>query len=275
MTGPVIRGRAGRRPLLSTIRSLLRPRPRLDHRYSILPLALPPMSTGQLANRPAITASVPLWVFLGLPIVWFLNLRLLLSHDPLARAIKMGADVAKEQALGAIPQEWMGWLAQPVITTINQYVGPYALAGEAFMTSWALVLTLLLPACFTLGAFGVIQLGLLVTGGASGGWKATARALLLNHLFADLAVLAWLGLLLSLKLSLLSQCFGLFGGLLFIRFIAQVWLLAQVVRTHSLGALRIIFLGIPALLIAIVIAWFVATATGSWLICDFVLAALR
>jgi hypothetical protein len=210
-----------------------------------------------------------------LPIVWLWNLRLLLTHDPLARAIKMGADVTKEQALGAIPQEWMGWLAQPVIQIINQYVGPYALAGEAFMTTWALVLKLLLPAGFTLGAFGVVHLGLLVTGGASGGWKSTARAVLLNHLAADLAVLAWLGLLLSLKLSLLSQCFGLFGGLLLIRFIAQVWLLAQVVRAHSLGALRIIFLGIPALLVATVVAWLVATATASWLICDLALNALR
>jgi hypothetical protein len=203
---------------------------------------------------------------------WFFFLT---SHNPLARAITLGADLAKEQALKAIPQEWMGGLAQPVIQLINQYVGPYVLVGEAFMTTWVIILTLLLPACFALGAFVVIQLGLLATGGASGGWKATARAVLLNHLAADLACLAWIGLLLSLKLSLLSHCFGLFGGLLFIRFIAQVWLLAQVVRAHSLGALRIIFLGIPTMLIAKVIAWLVATATASWLICDFVLSALR
>jgi hypothetical protein len=237
------------------------------------------MSTGQLVNRPANAASVPLWIFAAaLAATWLLTLRLLLTHDPLARAIKMGAEVAKEHALGAIPQEWMGWLAQPVIQIINQYVGPYALAGEAFMTTWALVLTLLLPACFALGAFGVIHLGLLVTGGASGGWKATARAVLLNHLAADLACLAWIGLLLAIlntRYSILSFSFLLVGSLFFIRFIAHVWLLAQVVRAHSLGALRIIFLGIPALLAATVIAWLVATATASWLICDFVLSALR
>ena len=227
------------------------------------------------SGQPSLTDYVPLWVLLGLPVVWLLNLWLLLTHDPLSRAIKLGADVAKEHALGAIPQEWMGWLAQPVIQIINQYVGPYALAGEAFMTTWGFVLSIFLPACFALGAFAAIHLGLIATGGAAGGWKATARAVLLNHLFADLACLAWLGLLLALKLSLLSQCFGLFGGLLLIRFIAQVWLLALVVRAHDLGALRIIFLGIPVMLIAIVIAWLVATATASWLICDFVLSALR
>lgn len=233
-------------------------------------------------NSPASRSEAPNSIFYALAAAlaatWLLTLRLLLTHDPLARAIQMGADVAKEQALGAIPQEWMGWLAQPVIQIINQYVGPYALAGEAFMTTWALILTFLLPACFALGAFGVIHLGLLATGGASGGWKATARAVLLNHLAADLAVLAWASLLLAIlntRYSILSFSLLLIGGLFFIRFIAHVWLLAQVGRAHSLGALRIIFLGIPTLLIVIVIAWLVATATASWLICDFVLSALR
>ena len=233
-------------------------------------------------NPPASRSDTPYSILYtlaaALAATWLLNLRLLLTHDPLSRAIKLGTDVAKEQALGAIPQEWMGWLAQPVITIINQYVGPYALAGEAFMTTWALILTLLLPACFALGAFGVIHLGLLATGGASGGWKATARAVLLNHLTADLATLAWASLFLAIlntRYSILSFSLLLIGGLFFIRFVAQVWLLAQVVRAHSLGALRIIFLGIPALLIAIAIAWLVATATASWLICDFALSALR
>jgi hypothetical protein len=67
----------------------------------------------------------------------------------------------------------------------------------------------------------------------------------------------------------------LVGGLLVIRFIAQFWLLAQVVRAHALGALRIIFLGIPVLLVATVIAWLVATATAAWIISDFALKALR
>jgi hypothetical protein len=190
----------------------------------------------------------------------------------------MGADVAKEHALGAIPQEWMGWLAQPVIQIINQYVGPYALAGEAFMTTWALVLTLLLPACFALGAFGVIHLGLLVTGGASGGWKATARAVLLNHLAADLATLAWASLLLAIlhtRYSILSFSFLLVGGLLFIRLIAHSWLLISLARTHSLGALRIIFLGLPSLLFALAVSSLISAALWTWLVADLALVAIR
>ena len=221
------------------------------------------------------TSSLPAWAFAALPATWFLSYRLLLSHDPLAHALRLGADLAKEKALGAIPQEWMGGLAQPVITLINQYVGPYALAGEAFMRTWGFVLSIFLPACFALGAFAAIHLGLLATGGAAGGWKATARNVLLNHLVADLTCLAWIGLLLLLKLSLLSQALFLLGGLLFLRFAAQVWLLVAIVRAHDLRALRILLLGIPALLAATLFAWLVATSLATWLIADYALAALR
>ena len=209
-----------------------------------------------------------------MPVVWFLSLQLLVTHNPLTRAITLGADLAKEQALKAIPQEWMGGLAQPVIQLINQYVGPYVLVGEAFMGTWAILLTLALPAAFLLLGFIVVH-GVLLIGGAPGGWKGTARALLVNHACADLATLAWAGLILVLKLSFLSQCLLLLAGLLLIRLIAHIWLLVSLASTHSLGALRIIFLGLPSLLIALAVSSLVTTALWTWLTADLALAALR
>ena len=209
-----------------------------------------------------------------LPATWLGAFLLLASHDPLAHAIRLGSDLAKEHALKAIPQEWMGWLAQPVIQMINQYVGPYAMLGEAFMTTWALLLTLALPAAFLLVGFGLVH-GVLLFGGAPGGWKGTVRAFLLNHACADLATLAWSALVIVLKLSLLSKAVLLLGGLLLIRLVAHTWLFASLVRTHSLGALRIIFLGIPAYLFALTIAGLLALATWAWLVSDLALAALR
>jgi len=235
---------------------------------------MPPMSTGQLVNRPANAASVPLWYLVALPATWFLTLQLLVTHNPLTRAITLGADLAKEQALKAIPQEWMGGLAQPVIQLINQYVGPYVLVGEAFMGTWAILLTLALPAAFLLLGFIVVH-GVLLLGGAPGGWKGTARAFLVNHACADLGTLAWAGLLLALKLSLVSQCLLLLAGLLLIRLIAHSWLLISLARVHSLGALRIIFLGLPSLLFALAVSSLVTTALWTWLVADLALAALR
>ncbi len=209
-----------------------------------------------------------------MPVVWFLSLQLLVTHNPLTRAIALGADLAKEQALKAIPQEWMGGLAQPVIQLINQYVGPYTIIGETFMGTWAILLTLALPAAFLLLGFIIVH-GVLLIGGAPGGWKGTARAFLINHACADLATLAWASLLLVLKLSLFSKCGHLLAGLLLIRLIAHSWLLVSIAQVHSLGALRIIFLGLPSLLFSLAVSSLVTTALWAWLAADLALAALR
>ena len=235
--------------------------------------SLPPLAN-RPTDQPINQQALPLWTFLVLPVVWFLSLQLLVTHNPLTRAIALGADLAKEQALKAIPQEWMGGLAQPVIQLINQYVGPYVLVGEAFMGTWAILLTLALPAAFLLLGFILVH-GVLLLGGAPGGWKGTARAFLVNHACADLATLAWAGLILVLKLSLFSKCLLLLAGLLLIRLIAHSWLLVSLVRTHSLGALRIIFLGLPSLLFALAVSSLVTTALWTWLTADLALAALR
>jgi hypothetical protein len=237
------------------------------------PSSLPPLAnrpTDQPINQPAL----PLWSLAALCATWAATFSLLTSHNPLTRAITLGTDLAKEQALKAIPQEWMGGLAQPVIQLINQYVGPYVLVGEAFMGTWAILLALALPAAFLLLGFIIVH-GVLLLGGAPGGWKGTARAFLVNHACADLATLAWAGLLLALKLSLFSKCGLLLAGLLLIRLIAHSWLLVSLAHTHSLGALRIIFLGLPSLLFALAVSSLVTTALWTWLTADLALAALR
>jgi len=242
----------------------------------------PPPSIGSLrpscppALEPSTNASVPLWTA-ALCATWAATFSLLTSHNPLTRAIALGADLAKEQALKAIPQEWMGGLAQPVIQLINQYVGPYTLIGEAFMGTWAILLTLALPAAFLLLGFIIVH-GVLLLGGAPGGWKGTARAFLLNHACADLATLAWAGLLLTIlntQYSILAFSVLLLAGLLLIRLVAHSWLLVSLARVHSLGALRIIFLGLPSLLFALAVSSLVTTALWAWLVSDLALAALR
>ena len=227
-------------------------------------------------DQPSLRASGSLWIA-ALGATWAATFLLLTSHNPLTRAITLGTDLAKEQALKAIPQEWMGWLAQPVIQLINQYVGPYALIGEAFMGTWAILLTLILPASFLLLGFAIVH-GVLLLGGAPGGWKGTARAFLLNHACADLATIAWAGLLLAIlhtRYSILSISVLLLAGLLLIRLIAHAWLLVSLAQAHSLGALRIIFLGLPALFFGLAVSILLTLATWTWLTADLALAALR
>ena len=142
------------------------------------------------------------------------------------------------------------------------------------MGTWAILLTLILPAAFLLLGFAIVH-GVLLLGGAPGGWKGTARAFLINHACADLATLAWAGLILVLKLSLLTQCSLLLAGLLLIRLIAHSWLLISLAQAHSLGALRIIFLGLPALFFGLAVSVLLSLAIWTWLVADLALAALR
>jgi hypothetical protein len=210
-----------------------------------------------------------------LPVIWFLNLKLLLTHDPLAKAIQLGADFAKEQALGVIPADWMGWLAQPVIQLINEHVTPYAITGKALMASWALALGVIIPASVTVLAFVVLHLGLRLTGGAPGGWRATARPVFGVCALADLAVLAWTWLMIAHGGDFLTRTLGLAGGLIAIRLISLAWLLVDLTQRHQLGALRVILLGLPTLFLSLAVSALFAFAHWLWFTASFALDVLR
>ena len=233
------------------------------------------MSTCQLVNRPANATTLPLLCLAALPAAWFGTFLLLTSHDPLAKAIKLGAEFAKEQALGVIPADWMGWLAQPVIQLINEHVTPYAITGKALMASWALLLGVIIPASVTLLAFLVLHLGLRLTGGAPGGWRATARSVFGIFAVADLAVLAWTWLMIAQGGDFLTRTLGLAGGLIAIRLSSLAWLLVDLTKRHQLGALRVILLGLPTLFLSLAVSALFAFAYWLWFTASFTLDVLR
>ena len=227
------------------------------------------------SDQPSPRASVPLWCLVALPVTWFLDLRLFVTHDPLAKALKLGADFAKEQALGVIPQDWMGWLAQPVIQLINEHVTPYAITGKALMASWALLLGVIIPASVAVLAFVVLHLGLRLTGGAPGGWRATARSVFGIFALADLAVLAWTWLMIAHGGDFLTRTLGLAGGLIAIRLLSLAWLLVDLTQRHQLGALRVILLGLPTLFLSLAVSALFAFAHWLWFTAGFALDVLR
>jgi hypothetical protein len=174
----------------------------------------------------------------------------------------------------AIPQEWMGWLAQPVIQLINQYVTPYAITGKALMGTWALCLGVIIPASVTLLAFVSIHLGLRITGGAPGGWRATARSVGLCLGASDLAALALTWWQVAYGDDFFSRGLGLVVGLIAIRLIALAWLLIDLTESHRLGALRVIFLGLPTLFLSLAASALFAFAWWLWFTAGFALTAL-
>ena len=218
---------------------------------------------------------MPLWCLVALPATWFLTFRLLLAHDPLAKALALGADFAKQQALGVLPADWRDWLAEPVVQLINQYASPYAVGGKALMATWGFTLGVITPAAVTILAFLVLHLGLRLTGGAPGGWRATARSVFGIFAVADLAVLAWTWLMIAQGGDFLTRTLGLAGGLIAIRVVSLAWLLIDLTRRHRLGALRVSLLGLPALFFALAVSALFACAHWLWFTAGFALDVLR
>jgi hypothetical protein len=169
----------------------------------------------------------------------------------------------------------MGWLAQPVIQLINEYVTPYAITGKALMASWALTLGVIIPASVTLLGFVGIHLVLRITGGAPGGWRATARSVGMCLGVSDLAVLAWTWWQVAYGDDFLSRALGLGVGLMAIRLIALAWLLVDLTERHRLGALRVLLLGVPALLVSLAFSALFAFAWWLWFTAGFALDILR
>jgi hypothetical protein len=142
------------------------------------------------------------------------------------------------------------------------------------MASWALTLGVIIPASVTLLAFVSIHLVLRITGGAPGGWRATARSVGMCLGVSDLAVLAWTWWQVAMGDDFFSLTLGLGIGLVAIRLITLAWLLIDITERHRLGALRVLLLGVPALLLSLACSALFAFAWWLWFTAGFALTAL-
>jgi hypothetical protein len=143
------------------------------------------------------------------------------------------------------------------------------------MGSWALTLGVIIPASATLLAFVSIHLVLRITGGAPGGWRATARSVGMCLGASDLAALAWTWWQVAMGDDFLSRALGLGVGLVAIRLIALAWLLVDITERHRLGALRVILLGVPTLLVSLAFSALFAFVWWLWFTAVFALDILR
>jgi hypothetical protein len=86
---------------------------------------------------------------------------------------------------------------------------------------------------------------ILMIGGAPGGWRMTFKSFSLHRVFCDGATLLLLILALNLQAHLTLVQFLLIVFLPLIRFGSLIFLWINLAQTHSLGPMRVIFLGIP------------------------------
>lgn len=220
-------------------------------------------------------SAAALWLWLGLPVVWYLTLQCFLAHDPVARVLRLGADLAKERALQSIRAEWSGWFAPTVVRFIDDALVPYALSGQALMSWWALALGVMIPVGVALLAFVGLHLGLLLTGGAPGGWRATAGAVGASFFVSDLLALAWTwGWVVSTD-SFVVRAVSLALGLAALRVLVLLGLFIMLAVRHRLGLGRIALLGVPTFLGASAGAALLAVGWWLWFAAGFALDVFR
>jgi hypothetical protein len=92
---------------------------------------------------------------------------------------------------------------------------------------------------------------------------------------SDLAALAWTWWQVAYGDDFFSRTLSLGIGLAAIRLITLAWLLVDLTERHRLGILRILLLGVPALLASLAFSACFAFAWWLWFTAGFALIALR
>jgi len=114
------------------------------------------------------------------------------------------------------------------------------------------------------GSFMSAALGhpIFMLGGAPGGWRATGKSFGLHRTICDGASLLVLTLVLIVPMEPLSAA-GIICALLpLIRVVSVILLWINLARAHEFGPLRIIFLGLPHMLIVSIFSGLLAFALG-------------
>jgi len=143
----------------------------------------------------------------------------------------------------------------------NKYLAlPYAqMQAAGFAISFFACLLIPLGGSFMSAALGH---PIFMLGGAPGGWRATGKSFGLHRTICDGASLLVLTLVLIVPMEPLSAA-GIICALLpLIRVVSVILLWINLARAHEFGPLRIIFLGLPHMLIVSIFSGLLAFALG-------------
>jgi hypothetical protein len=130
----------------------------------------------------------------------------------------------------------------------NKYIAlPYAQAQAAGFT-FAFFACLVLPlGCSFLSA--ALGHPIFMIGGAPGGWRSTWQSYGLHRFICDLASLLVIAVALMIPMEPITAASVLIVFLPTIRFGSMIALWVLLARSHGFGSVRIIFLGLPNILI--------------------------
>jgi hypothetical protein len=123
--------------------------------------------------------------------------------------------------------------------------------------------------------FALISHLVLIIGGAPGGWRMTFKSFSLHRILCDGATVLLLILVLILQSQIALAKFLLIVFLPMIRFGSLIFLWINLAKNHSLGAARIIFLGIPHIVLVSFFSIIVSELIAFWFCLYIIVGSLR
>lgn len=183
--------------------------------------------------------------------------------DPVSEAIQQ-VDVLKNlttsvmpTGLGEIAGEFLSWFISlgiqtpygPLATVLGVGLFTYMVALR-FMSSF-------------IGA-AVSHLLLFLTGGTKGGWRVTFRVFALNRAWVEFITLAYILFCAYAPMAIAWKLCILLVGLLSIRMLGMITLLAQIVRDQDLGAFRTFVLAAPVFCVFTVVSMLLSLVSWLW-----------
>ncbi len=206
--------------------------------------------------------------------VLFASLRLWQANDPVAEAAGRGVAHLEDRLAGLAPEEARSSARKLAVLFTDNFVRPYADAARILTSGWGLIFGVIIPGAVTfLGAL-VTHLVLSVTGGAAAGWRETFRVFAFNRIIAEALSAALVMMAVSLDWGLAIKFVLLFFGLPFVRLVVAVHLVVSVCRTHRLGVVRVLLLGVPGTIAGAILTAILALVPAAWFWLHCALAAL-
>jgi hypothetical protein len=177
------------------------------------------------------------------------GLHLWQSNDPVAEAAGRGVARLEDRIAEFAPEELRTPARRLAELFTEHFVRPHVAAAKILTTGWGLLFGVLIPAGMTLCGAALAHLALSVTGGATGGWRETFRVFAFNRVIAEALSIALVMVVLGLEWGLTMKFIMLFFGLPLIRFGVAAHLTIALCEAHRLGALRVILLAVPGMLL--------------------------
>lgn len=202
------------------------------------------------------------WLILAVTLA--AGLHLWQSNDPVVEAAGRGLVQLEDRLASFAPEELRTPARRLAEFFTEHFVRPHVATAKILTSGWGLIFGVLIPAGMTFCGAALAHLALRLTGGAPGGWRETFRVFAFNRVVAEAFSIALVMVVIALDWGLMLKFILLFFGLPMIRVGVATHLTYALCDAHRLGALRVILLALPGMLLGGALTALLAIIPAAW-----------